>query len=341
MIPESLQREQPRCAARRRRATTLYVAITDPLDDETYAALREHTDLEPPRLPRRRAPTSTACCGAIHQDEYVRAARTELLTRFPEDCANRVLSDGQRAFFIGLLIVIAVAAIFVSRSRPAIGLVIVSRDHLRGSPRSTSSSSSTTRSAAAGDRRRRRARSPRSTNATLPIYTILVPLYRRGRGAARARREPRRARLPEVEARGPAARRGGRRGDDRGDPRDGPARRSSRRSSSPTRSRRRSRRPATTGSSQATGKYVVIYDAEDQPDPDQLKKACIAFERTEDRVVCIQCKLNYFNSTQNLLTRFFATEYALWFDLLLPGLDAQRRADPARRHLEPLRPRGR
>jgi cellulose synthase/poly-beta-1,6-N-acetylglucosamine synthase-like glycosyltransferase len=48
----------------------------------------------------------------------------------------------------------------------------------------------------------------------------------------------------------------------------------------------------------------------------------LAFDRTEERVVCIQCKLNYFNSTQNLLTRFFATEYALWFDLMLPGLDA-------------------
>ena len=36
----------------------------------------------------------------------------------------------------------------------------------------------------------------------------------------------------------------------------------------------------------------------------------------------MQCKLNYFNTEQNLLTRFFATEYALWFDLLLPGLDA-------------------
>ena len=76
------------------------------------------------------------------------------------------------------------------------------------------------------------------------------------------------------------------------------------------------------GIQQATGKFVVIYDAEDQPDPDQLKKVLLAWERSEDNVVCVQSKLNYFNTEQNLLTRFFATEYALWFDLLLPGLDA-------------------
>ncbi len=76
------------------------------------------------------------------------------------------------------------------------------------------------------------------------------------------------------------------------------------------------------GIQQATGKFVVIYDAEDQPDPDQLKKVLLAWERSEDNVVCVQSKLNYFNTEQNLLTRFFATEYALWFDLILPGLDA-------------------
>ena len=37
-------------------------------------------------------------------------------------------------------------------------------------------------------------------------------------------------------------------------------------------------------------------------------------------VTCIQAKLNYFNRDQNLLTRWFTTEYSMWFDLLLPGL---------------------
>jgi cellulose synthase/poly-beta-1,6-N-acetylglucosamine synthase-like glycosyltransferase len=76
------------------------------------------------------------------------------------------------------------------------------------------------------------------------------------------------------------------------------------------------------GLQQARGEYVVVYDAEDIPEPDQLKKALIAFERGNDRLVCVQAKLNYFNRKQNALTHWFASEYSMWFDLFLPGLDA-------------------
>jgi len=72
----------------------------------------------------------------------------------------------------------------------------------------------------------------------------------------------------------------------------------------------------------ARGKYVVIFDAEDIPEPDQLKKVIVAFERSPEHVVCVQAKLNYFNSEQNALTKWFTTEYSTWFDLFLPGLDA-------------------
>ena len=72
---------------------------------------------------------------------------------------------------------------------------------------------------------------------------------------------------------------------------------------------------------QARGEYIVIYDAEDIPDPDQLRKALHAFRRGGDRLGCVQAKLNYFNRDQNLLTRWFTSEYSMWFDLLLPGLD--------------------
>lgn len=70
----------------------------------------------------------------------------------------------------------------------------------------------------------------------------------------------------------------------------------------------------------ARGEYVVIYDAEDRPDPDQLKKVHAAFVKNEDNCACIQAKLNYFNSDQNLLTRWFTHEYSMWFELLLPGV---------------------
>lgn len=70
----------------------------------------------------------------------------------------------------------------------------------------------------------------------------------------------------------------------------------------------------------ARGEIVVIFDAEDRPDPDQLKKVYLAFQRSPDSCCCIQAKLNYYNSEQNLLTRWFTHEYSMWFDLLLPGL---------------------
>ena len=70
----------------------------------------------------------------------------------------------------------------------------------------------------------------------------------------------------------------------------------------------------------ARGEYVVIYDAVDQPDPDQLKKVIAAFRQCPDNYACIQAKLNYFNSSQNLLTRWFTQEYSMWFELLLPGI---------------------
>jgi hypothetical protein len=70
----------------------------------------------------------------------------------------------------------------------------------------------------------------------------------------------------------------------------------------------------------ARGEYVVIYDAEDRPDPDQLKKVHAAFMKSPPECACIQAKLNYFNSEQNLLTRWFTHEYSMWFELLLPGV---------------------
>lgn len=77
------------------------------------------------------------------------------------------------------------------------------------------------------------------------------------------------------------------------------------------------------GLSVATGEYIVIYDAEDKPEPLQLKKAYLAFDRYPQKGgVCLQAKLGYYNTNQNLLTRLFATEYALWFDLVLPGLQS-------------------
>jgi len=86
------------------------------------------------------------------------------------------------------------------------------------------------------------------------------------------------------------------------------------------------------GLERAKGEYLVIYDAEDRPEHDQLKKAIVAFRRANtprgfisrifrrSRTVCLQAKLNYYNTDQNLLTKWFTMEYSTWFDLFLPGL---------------------
>lgn len=70
----------------------------------------------------------------------------------------------------------------------------------------------------------------------------------------------------------------------------------------------------------AKGKYVVIYDAEDRPEPDQLKKVYLCYKKLPDSYVCVQAKLNYFNSSQNILTKWFTQEYSMWFELLLVGI---------------------
>jgi cellulose synthase/poly-beta-1,6-N-acetylglucosamine synthase-like glycosyltransferase len=69
------------------------------------------------------------------------------------------------------------------------------------------------------------------------------------------------------------------------------------------------------------GKYLTIYDAEDIPDTDQLKKVVVLFNKLPPNYICIQSALNYFNRNENFLTRMFTLEYSYWFDYMLPGLD--------------------
>lgn len=70
------------------------------------------------------------------------------------------------------------------------------------------------------------------------------------------------------------------------------------------------------------GEIITIYDAEDIPDPLQLRRAVVAFRRHGPEVACVQAKLSYSNVNQNIITRWFTIEYAMWFSLLLPGLVA-------------------
>ena len=69
----------------------------------------------------------------------------------------------------------------------------------------------------------------------------------------------------------------------------------------------------------ARGEFVVIFDAEDRPEPDQLKKAVLAF-RAAPEVACLQARLAFYNAKQNWLAKMFALEYGGWFAIMLPGL---------------------
>lgn len=76
--------------------------------------------------------------------------------------------------------------------------------------------------------------------------------------------------------------------------------------------------------SMARGKLVVIFDVEDRPEPLQLRMAVAQFRSLSPRVVCLQARLNYYNREENWLTRFFALEYGGLFDFLLPAMSALR-----------------
>ena len=53
----------------------------------------------------------------------------------------------------------------------------------------------------------------------------------------------------------------------------------------------------------ARGAYTVVYDAEDQPEPDQLRRALAAFATAGDRLACVQARLSIDNTDDSLLTR--------------------------------------
>jgi cellulose synthase/poly-beta-1,6-N-acetylglucosamine synthase-like glycosyltransferase len=74
----------------------------------------------------------------------------------------------------------------------------------------------------------------------------------------------------------------------------------------------------------ATGDHLVIYDAEDRPDPDQLRKGAGRFSDAPREVVCLQARLTFDNASENWLAKQFAIEYASLFGGILPMLDAAR-----------------
>lgn len=69
----------------------------------------------------------------------------------------------------------------------------------------------------------------------------------------------------------------------------------------------------------ATGDYVTVFDAEDVPEPGQLKAAVRAFRSGGTGLACVQARLDIYNARDSFFTRQFTLEYAALFGAILPA----------------------
>lgn len=162
---------------------------------------------------------------------------------------------------------------------------------------------------------------PRSADRELPVYTVLVPLYRESRVLAQLRRA-----LLALDY--PAALLDVKLLTEAGDAQTADALAAidwpgfveivTIPAGIPT----TKPRALNVGLLLARGRYVVVYDAEDTPDPGQLRDAVAYFDRLGPEVACLQARLVIDNTADSVLTRFFTLEYGALFDVLVPALVA-------------------
>jgi glycosyltransferase XagB len=297
---------------------TLYIATADALDVEAMERLERYTDKE---VVAFLAPASLVdeILEATYSAEYLHLAVDDLRERLPENCAAQVVTGPQKAFFIALAVLIAVGFVLSPRGTGIALVGLASLFYLAtsaykfrltykalGHPYEVETSAA---EVDALDERR------------LPVYSILVPLYKEAavlpalvealEGLDYPRTQLDILLLCEED-------------DDESilaiEAMDLPPH--FRLIVVPDAQPKTKPKACNYGLMLARGEVTVIFDAEDRPDPDQLKKVIVAFSKSDPNVTCIQAKLNYYNPDQNLLTRWFTTEYSMWFELLLPGLDA-------------------
>lgn len=318
LLPEDFCRERQMVPLDEQPGGTITVAVADPADTAAQDAARALTGRSIQFVATTRSDIRDALERLFHE-HYLDLSASELMRRSPSESAYKVLSRGQKWFFIGLVAgLAAVLALFpigtltvlmalstgfyLAFSGYKFYLIYRALSHTLEVP-------VTQEDVDALDDR------------SLPVYTILVPLYKESEilpalvaGLSRLDyplekldvkllleeddtetiRVARASNLPSFFDITIVP---------HGEPKGKP-------------------KACNYGLLHARGRYVVIFDAEDIPEPDQLKKVLVAFERSPAHVVCVQAKLNYFNRNQNALTKWFTTEYSTWFDLFLPGLDA-------------------
>lgn len=77
------------------------------------------------------------------------------------------------------------------------------------------------------------------------------------------------------------------------------------------------------GYQHSSGEMLVIFDAEDRPDPDQLLRAVGAFRALSYRnpdVGCVQAQLAFWNPRESWISSFYWAEYVVHFQTVLVGL---------------------
>ncbi|WP_037307467.1 glycosyltransferase [Ruegeria halocynthiae] len=68
------------------------------------------------------------------------------------------------------------------------------------------------------------------------------------------------------------------------------------------------------------GDILGVWDAEDAPQPDQISRVVQQFAQADDKVVCLQGVLDYYNPRTNWRSRCFTIEYNSWFRVVLQGV---------------------
>jgi len=71
---------------------------------------------------------------------------------------------------------------------------------------------------------------------------------------------------------------------------------------------------------EAHGSLFTIFDAEDIPDPQQLRMAAARFLKESEKLACLQARLVIDHAAEGRLSALFALEYAALFDVINPGL---------------------
>ncbi len=75
------------------------------------------------------------------------------------------------------------------------------------------------------------------------------------------------------------------------------------------------------GLSFAKGRYIAVYDAEDDPHPNQLREAYEMFAKSDEKLGVVQAPLIAWNERESWISGQFALDYAVWFGIILPALE--------------------